>query len=188
MEFLRWDTQPFLCGFNDPQVGLVGKHKIHVVLCQARLFNHGAYIVTHGVDCKFIDLLPIHKEVGFTILGFAKRRISLHVRNPKHVHIAGRRNADGAQAVPLAQHSRASPIAKQHAGPAVLPIEQLGHLLRGNQQDLLDALTGKIAGCNVQHINKAGTRGIDVERRASRPQPVLDNAGQSRRYVVAPNR
>ena len=83
------------------------------------------------------------------------------------------------------QNRRAGAVAEQHAGVAVLPIDDGGKLFRADDQHgVVGARHDELLG-DFQAVNKSGAGGFEVESgRAARADFLLHQAGRGRKRHV----
>ena len=125
--------------------------------------------VTEGVDAEIEHTAAIHGQHALAISGGLKRRGADQSGNAQRLDVGRRRKLNGKGAVsPGLNHRGACPIAKEHAGGAVGPVERARHLLGGNDKHMLGSSSGDIALGNIERKYEAGAGRRDIEGRARR--------------------
>ena len=72
------------------------------------------------------------------------------------------------------QHRGASPVSKEDAGAAIVPVHHPGQGISADHQDAVEETRSDKLGAGRQTVDKAGAAGCEVESgRAARPEAVL---------------
>ena len=145
--------------------------------------------VTDGVDAELEHAAAIHGQHALAICGSLKRRVADQTGNMQRLDVGRRRKLNGKGAVsPSPNHCGACPIAKEHAGGAVGPVERARHLLGGNDQHVLGASSGDIALGDIERKYEAGTSRRNVEGRTCGTQALGNGARFGGNEMIARRR
>ena len=127
--------------------------------------------VADGVDAELEHAAAIHGQHALAICRGLKRRGADQTGYAQRLDVGRRRKLNGKGVVsPSSNHCGACPIAKEHAGGAVGPVERARHLLGSNDKHALGTAAGDIALGDIERKHEAGTSRRDIEGRARRAQ------------------
>ena len=163
---------------HDADVGLVGDQPVHVSLCTAGLGQHRtghAFQHTHGQPEHG---LAVHLEQRVAE-HLPARHSARHAQNAHMRAIGVKLGGQDARCVAGFEHHGPGSIAKQHAGGAVLEVQDAGEHLGAHHQGLPRRARPNHGVSHGQPVHKARTDRLQVKRwTAGHPKLVLQDGGR----------
>ena len=161
------ELEPLGGAFHDADVGLVGNEPVNVDLGTAGTLQRGAGGFFQHAHRQFEHGLAVHAQQR-TAQDLTATHRAWHAKNVDMAAVGVQVGGQDAGRVRRLEHHRASAVAKQNAGGAVIEIDDARKDLCAHDQRLARRAGLDHGVGHGERVDKAAAHGLHIEGRATR--------------------